>query len=57
MKTKKIDPALVPYFSALKRFFDGKGFVTPAKGKVKIHSVGFYYVEGRQTKPWHYFKL
>lgn len=53
MKTKKIDPALVPYFSALKRILDGKGFVAPAKGKLTIHSVGFYNVEGRQIKTLH----
>jgi hypothetical protein len=53
MKTKKINPALVPYFSALKRFLDGKGIVAPAKVKVTIHSVGLYYVEGRQTKALH----
>lgn len=53
MKTKKINPALVPYFSALKRLLDGKGFIAPAKGKVTIHSVGFYYAKGRQTKTLH----
>lgn len=53
MKTKKIDPALVPYFAALKRLLDGKGFVAPAKGKVTIHFVGFFCVEGRQTKTLH----
>jgi len=53
MNTKKINPATVPYFSALKHLLDGKDVVAPAKGKVTIHSVCFYCVEGRQTKTLH----